>query len=124
MTKNTLYLSSLTSGPFKRYCWEEGQEHQNVRSYLLALKNFLVAVYFFNRPCCNVFSTLPFLLGASLFFRPEFSTAIHTIDDNSFQKWNGISNDAVQSYLLKCCKFIHSIQKIHSEMCQIQIFFD
>lgn len=55
-------------------------------------------VYFFNRPCCNVFSSLPFLLGASLFLCPEFSTAIHAIDDNSFQKWNGISNDAAKLY--------------------------
>lgn len=58
----------------------------------------MAAVYFFNRPCSNVFSTLPFLLGASLFLRPEFSTAIHAIDDNSFQKWNGTSIDAAKLY--------------------------
>ena len=90
--------SSLTSRPFKKDCWEEGQEHQNVKSSLLALKNFFGAVYFCNRPCCNVFSTIPSLLGASVFLRPEFSTAIHGIDDNSFQKWNGISNDAAKQY--------------------------
>lgn len=58
-------------------------------------------MYFFNRLCCYVFSTLSSLLRASVFLRPEFSTAIHGIDDNSFQKWNGISNDAAKQYTIR-----------------------
>ena len=68
---------------------------KGMRSSLLILDNSWATRNLSNKFCYYGFFTFSSILGANVFLWPEYNTAVHAIDNNSFHKVHGVSNDAM-----------------------------